>query len=361
MNLSNPTTDAAVSPIVAANSRDFGTIPMVPSLDFEPPLSPIELEMRFGEPVIHDLVDYSRLAHLYRQALFVERADPHFVQWDAIPLRDFAKKAESSAIHYAHRLLTMRDSYFVANGSSRGFHAWLQRKHGYDQADKTLRRQICHARMSLILAARGRIESLPGQNVSGVIAGLLPRCTWADFLTAFPVKHCGKTGLQKKICMFSEETNIPLRLTPSPNIPIPGLPDDNHPPVLPEPDGMPGQECPTPISASPPDLEKPTKKVPLAEKIAPDMAGFCPHYWLERQTSAHLAKRILKGLRVKIKAVPRPAWKEQRLALHAVIAKHDPLLAEKITQTALLLLYDKIAKEYCQPRQKISPTAEHKG
>lgn len=321
---------------------------MVPSTDDDPVLSAVELEMRYGQPVIHRQTDYSRLAKFYRQAVSGEAEDKDFATWNAKPLQDFHRAADQAAMEYCHRLLVLRDQYLLQHASTKGFYTWLKDLHGYEQTDRTLRRQVCHARMALILAGCGRIDFLPSQNTATIIATLLPREAWAAFLSAFPVKEAGKATLQRKIVGFANRQNIPLRMTPIiPPTQLPSLPEKEST-DLDQEETNPTLETVIVPPTTPAQAEDPD---PLPEKLAPAMAAYTPRYWLENQSASQMAKRLTRLLKAKIKTAPRPARHAQRMDLHRQIADHSPHLADQISEAALQYFYDEIEKGLPKPKK----------
>jgi hypothetical protein len=328
----------------APHANPYGAVPMVPSAEDDPPLSAAELEMRFGHPVIHRQVDYSRLARFYRQAVLGGIEDNDFAAWRAMPLGDFHQAADMADMAYCHRLLVFRDQYLLENADTKGFYAWLKDHQGYEQTDRTLRRQISHARMALILAASGKIDLLPSQNSSATIASLLPREAWGDFLSAFPLKEAGKATLQRKIVGFADRQNIPLRMTPL------SLPQSSPPPET-EPTAIELAASPAPETAGETTPATDAQTAPpdqLPEKLAPAMAGFAPQYWLAHQSETQMAKRMVRLMKTTIKAAPRPARHAQRIEFHRQLATHSPQLTEQITLAALQYFYDSVEKELPQ-------------
>lgn len=327
-----------------------GAIRMVPPEEFDGPLNPPEIEMRFGNPVIFNGTDYSKMKKYYSQAVHDQPTDEEFACWESVPLSAYAQRADSSAMEYCQRLLVIHDRLRRQNVSSQTAYEVLKEHHGYMQTDRTLRRQLAHARLALILAAAGRIEMLPSQNTSAVITALLPRHAWVPFFSHSGFTECGAGTMQKKAVEFAERKGIALRGQPAGqckttiksqmllNESVAELPEKRPGE---EPDPAPEEERGANVT-EPTDISK-CKKLAvkqLAKAIKQELHHSVPAYHMKEP--AEFAKVFVQELDGLVKSVPRPSRHAKLDALAVALSRHDPVRARAMEKAALRLLLGQV-------------------
>jgi hypothetical protein len=111
---------------------------MIPTEEFDGPLSLSEIEMRFGSPVVHQGTNYSRMSKFYGQAVHDEPADAEFLEWQSLPLSEHAKRAASSTMEYCQRLLAICDHLDKQDVPRTDAYKFLKEHHGYTCTGRTL-------------------------------------------------------------------------------------------------------------------------------------------------------------------------------------------------------------------------------
>lgn len=74
------------------NQNQLAAIKMIPPEEYDGPLSLSEIEMRFGSPVIYEGTNFTKMSKFYGQAVYDEPADAEFLEWQSIPLSEYAKR-----------------------------------------------------------------------------------------------------------------------------------------------------------------------------------------------------------------------------------------------------------------------------
>ena len=67
----------------------------------------------------------------------------------------------------------------------------------------------------MMLAATGKIDLLPSQNVAAVISAWLPRHCWTRFQSQNPIREAEPPSVQKAIASFAEHHDIRPRGEPA--------------------------------------------------------------------------------------------------------------------------------------------------
>lgn len=323
---------------------------MVPPEEYDPVLQPEELEMRFGEPVIHQGSNFSLMATQYRQAIHGDPRDEAFDQWDAIPLSTYLQNAEHHTMAYCHRLLILTDGLRKQGATAKEAFEILRDHHGYDKTERTLRRQTAHARLGLVLAASGQIELLPSQNVAGIVSPRLHRRWWGQFLSISKIKEGLPNKVQRALQDFSDRYNVPLRGQPINSIYrwktfLPQLPDDRV-----------AQDSTLEVSASTEGdapvqavCQTPKRKKPkntLTPLLAKELHGRVPNYHFQNPSA--FSKAFMEELDKGTSSVPRPARHKQLDEIADAMARIDPVRAEMVATAALRAFYGAIIDKATQ-------------
>lgn len=318
-----------------------GAITMVPPEEFDDTLNERELKMRFGEPVIFGGTNFTELSTRYQQSLCIVPKDEAFHEWNVQPLQEFSSNAESAEMHYSHRVLVLCDSLKMRGIIGKDAHEILKENHGYGWCERTLRRQCAHARLALILAAAGKIDLLPSQNVCAAISSVLPRHAWVLFLSAHPVKESSPEAVKKKIVDFAGRRGITLRGRPVRRLEsaacTPLLLAEAHEtsPISPEARQKIEEGAPSTV----PTLKRLAAKK-LSKLLAAELHKSVPAYHL--QDSEVFAKVFAQELDLKVSSVPRPARHAKLDALAATLCSLDPVRTQSIQQAALRLLLGQV-------------------
>lgn len=317
----------------------YGAVLMVPSEDMEAVLSMEETTPAFGEPVLEQGVNWSELLTLYRQAIHGESRDSNYEAWNRRTLAEFRDTANCHEVGYFHRLLTLRDQLLQQGLTFQEFYRHLKEEYKYTSTDRTLRRQIAHARLGLLLAAKGRIDKLPSQNVSAVIVAKLPRAVWIPFLDRHPIKEAGNETVKKNIFSFADYHRVPLRMQ-SPQDPVshrPHLPTSPGP-FAPEPQSNKVEGTETEVSAVPEPCANRRKvaKNNLAKQLAVELSGRVPAYHLAQPES--LAKSIIEEIDATVTGVPKPGRHEKLDELASVLKQLDPNRCDALHQAAVRII-----------------------
>lgn len=315
---------------------NHGEIPLVPSETDDLILSLDEVRMEFGDPVVNGGVDYGELIRLYRQALYDEACDDKFRKWNERPLSDFHRTANRHEMAYCHKLLTERDKAEKRGANFKEFFRELKEFHNYSETDRTLRRQIAHARLAMVLAAKGMIDRLPSQNVSGVISANLPRQAWVPFLKKHPVKRGQPSKIKSLVEEYCARTGTPVRLQAPRSSALPKLASTVPTPAITETTEVHETEAP---SEQPLPTRQQPKKIQVkkvAKLLALQLSGVVPVCHLE--SPEVLAKAILERLDKSASSVPRPTRHEKLDQLAAVLTTLDPVRADGLAKAAMRLM-----------------------
>jgi hypothetical protein len=301
---------------------------IVPPEDFDGPLLPEELRMK--ESVFAGGVDYRRLVKLYAQGLGRAPKDKTYKAWEERPLSDFAREAHASEMEFSHRLLVLCDVSRESGMKSGDVYELLKREHRYEFTERSLRRQIAHARMALVLAPLGKIELLPSQNVVGVISALLPRHLWVAFLSWKPLKDGGRETVKRLIIKYASLHGGGLR-----GRPVSASSDQQGVVSQPPADGNNDQSAPAQQILTPTPANKLPKKF-FVKQVEPELSMRVPTY--HRKDTKALAKSFTEALEHEVSSVPRPARHSALDELGNEIARIDPELDRLVTQAARRLL-----------------------
>ena len=334
------------------------TISIVAGEEHEGPLKAGDLTMQFGEPVIANGTNYSELATLYLQALGLAPSNQSFLEWNARPLGNFAQRAASSEMSYSHRLLVLYDILRREGFCGKRLHEALVGNCGYGSTERTLRRQVAHARLALILAAAGKIDLLPSQNVSGTISSRLPRPFWRAFLSKHQIKEAEAATVKKAIDDFGANHGIPLKgqqsgpLKPLPLHRIPELIPINAPSASNEK----LEEAEIERSAHSKSGNLPKKAI--AKVLAAELKGRVPAYHLKNPEDFALA--FLMAIDKSISSVPCPGRHQDLDELASVLGRLDEKRIKRATQAAMRLvigkaLDDASSQAGARPRKKVTP------
>lgn len=331
----------AISDKAQSHLANAAAILMVPPEEFDPVLQPEELQMRFGEPVIHMGSNYSLMATQYKQAIHGDPRDKVFKKWDAVPLSTYLQNAECHTMAYCHRLLVLTDRLRKQGATAKEAFEFLRDHHGYDKTERTLRRQTAHARLGLVLAASGQIDSLPSQNVAGIISARLARRWWAGFLSISKIKEGLPNKVQRALQDYSYRYNVPLRGEPINSVHrrktfLPPLPDDRvaQDSILEVPASTEGE------ANAQKKIQNQKKKQPknfLAPLLANELQGRVPNYHF--QDPPAFSKAFLEELDKGTSSVPRPARHKQLDEIADAMARIDPVRAEMVATAALRAFY----------------------
>jgi len=317
----------------------YGAVLMIPSEDFEPILSVEETTPAFGEPVLEQGVNWTELLTLYRQAIHGEDRDSNYEAWNRRPLEDFLDTANRHEVGYFHRLLTLRDQLIQQGLTFAEVYRHLKEEHEYKNTDRTLRRQVAHARLGLVLTAKGRIDKLPSQNVSAVIVAKMPRAAWIPFLDRHPIKEASNETVKKTILSFADYHNVPLRMQ-SPMNPV------SHRPRLLTSSGPfasetqsnkeEGAETEVPVALEPCTNRRKVAKKQLAKQLAVELSGRVPAYHLTQPES--VAKSIIEEIDAAVAGVPKPGRHEKLDELASVLNQLDPSRYDALHKAAIRII-----------------------
>ena len=318
-------------------------VDLISSLNSDSPLTPEELRMTFGRPLIQNGIDYSAYITKYLHA--VHGTEPLFEEKECSRLLpsigDLATEGKRIAMQVILELLIAHDAKAHRMENCRSFQHWVNGK-GLAMTTSTIDRSLWHARFILFFAANGGLDSLPNQAQANAMAAL-PRSHWLHFWRDAQFwKSAGKTAIERALPDYAQKHGIrlPEITCPQPPLLISGAPQPVEAEVKPnEPDADHArhQEREAAKKANRVFLDKLDTKLKayLPVSFQKALAKKC------RNATTHYVTTTHKYLR----EVRNPARVDQRMELFEWIKQHNPDLADKIQKAAIASFFDRIEKE----------------
>jgi hypothetical protein len=327
----------------SGNCRPTEIISIVAGEEYDGPLGPQELKMRFGSPVVESGINYSELATLYSQALNYKKSNPRFREWNARPLSDFAHGAAAADMSYSHRLLALHDMLRKEGFHGINLYDQMVQRFGFNSTERTLRRQVAHARLALIFAVAGKIDLLPSQNVAAVVAAHLPKRYWTAFISISEIKQAESNTVKKAIQAFAVRHGILLKGQPI-KCSQAVLPTPLQELSCPDAPPAPGDKVETEIAAIvPPKSSVRLSKTALVKKLAPELVGCVPKYRLRNLEGFAVA--LINAINAEVCSVPRPGRHPALDKIAAIFEHLDEEKFKRLNQAALRLVIGKAVDE----------------
>jgi len=336
-------TKALVDSDLALKAQAVGAAYMLPPHDLDSPLSEAEILPRFGEPVIHNGVNYTALSHDYLDAVSGKQEPPQEKQKPGSSLRELANMEEKSVMEFNAGLLRDHDSQAHRKAGIPRFEKYVAMETGKTFSRSTLLRRMVHGKVALIFAAGGAIDSLPSQNQANLI-GQLPRHVWLPFwrqlLSQHPKGNVGETALKEAVPLYATRHELPLRggrlEAEQKMLPLP----DSIPVAAPKPKDNPPLEKAETLNR---ELSRQEADQEIIKLLDPILQEYLPRRTRERlkKKKTSLGRQYLSAVRAAARQTPSPAKNDDRGKLFNAIVENHPALGKEILKLMMGLAFEK--------------------